>query len=565
MFYQTVLQYVGNGGAIDVQGKRLSFIGYLQVQAGDSVWTDGKIIFGNVPPKGSSNILDDSLKVPILGDELCGYITKTGKYKKYPIAEEDTEWTVNDKKNFEYGNSENLLDAEISKFTDENEKNILYSANSTKKHSIVNFYKNNDLVETIDLSENFNIAEQYGTNKANEIVNTDSNRFQQIVSDSTWSYYGYSQPANINKSQILGLRIDDEGNCHAIVACWYSSSFEVLRYYSAKNYDFYHKYESNHYRVGDPSTESFLANLPHVPDLIDDIINRITDIYEETYIFDYTSNPKEGYSRTRSSKARPIFSCYSYVLAYFKNWNLEKIIDYDYFQTFFKVTDRFEDGLIESATPTAWQVGTSRYVFGASLGWHTTEVYEDTEDITYYDLEEHEEEFYNSGFVKSSLFNIFTFPLQDGYTAKMTVWQIKAIYDKEGKKICGELPILDTSAYMASYFAYENEGNVDVDWQLARRTYINEQIFTGKWRSEENKQCGFYYYLNRLQDYLMPNVSITKLSKTKYLIGVHGGNLYLSENGEIKKIINETDWDNLKNFRLRELKSIKKAKAKSSQ
>lgn len=113
MFYATKIKTVGNGGAIDVQGKFLTFIGYLPVKAGDTVYTDGKVIFGNAPPKGAPAIFDVQSGIPVLASDLRGYVTPQGKFKTYRIA--GSKWTTNDKKNYKHDtDSADIIDAEIA-------------------------------------------------------------------------------------------------------------------------------------------------------------------------------------------------------------------------------------------------------------------------------------------------------------------------------------------------------------------------------------------------------------------------------------------------------------------
>lgn len=119
MFYATQIKSVGNGFAVDVQGKCLQFIGYLPVKSGDTVYTDGNVIFGNAPPKGAPVVFDEPSGIPVLadydsqGDKLRGYFKLNGKYKNYRIAGDD--WIINDKKIFSHDNGEhNIIDAEIA-------------------------------------------------------------------------------------------------------------------------------------------------------------------------------------------------------------------------------------------------------------------------------------------------------------------------------------------------------------------------------------------------------------------------------------------------------------------
>lgn len=569
MFYQTTLQSVKNGVAVDIQGKQLRFIGYLQVQAGDTVWTDGNVIFGNVPPKSTPNIAEPLKGVPVLGDDLRGYIKKSGNYRQKNIIEDN--WIVNNSRHYKHGGDENLLDVElITKITTGSYDNtpILYKADTAYEDSVVRFYRDDTLEEEIDLDNGFNIAEQKASYIANEIVGGNTERFKRVIPYEVYSddYSAGRVPrADINKTKIMGLKIDSEGSSHAIVASWRSFSYEVYAYNKTHSYKFYVNSETNNYKVGDTSAESFLSNLPSVPDLIDDLVTRITDIEERIYTYDYKDlGVNEFYARNTGSKdLRYLFTCFSYELTYFKNWQFEKTIDRNSFQTFFDISDHIEEEV--STSPDGFykgKVGTQRKVIAASTAWHTIIVLEDTDDTQDYYQAKNNIKSLNSGSSDETLFNVFAFPLQDGYTAEMTIWQIKAIFDENGNQICGELPIQESSAFLEDYVAFESEKGVDVDWNKKRRIYADNSTETVAVASDySNYQCGIFYYDDdgEKQDYLMPNVSVTKLSEKKYLVGFHKGNLYLIDDGDIKRIT-ENENDKLKNFRLREMKNLNKAK-----
>ncbi len=121
MFYATQIKSVTNDGVVDIQGKSLKFIGYLRVKAGDTVFTDGKFIFGNVPPKGTPAIFDEPSGIPVLGDDLQGYFNRNGKYRKYKVAQDD--WITNSDKKFAHNkeevDGEKVIDAIITDDGDE--------------------------------------------------------------------------------------------------------------------------------------------------------------------------------------------------------------------------------------------------------------------------------------------------------------------------------------------------------------------------------------------------------------------------------------------------------------
>lgn len=142
MFYATQIKSIDTGGVIDTQGKRLTFIGYLPVKVGDTVYTDGSVIFGNAPPKGSPTVPDQPSGIPISGDDLSCYFTRFGKYKKlYSIAKDD--WIVNSKLKFTHGKNAlyevEIIDADI---TDDGGETIVTKG----------FYQETNTVETTNVA-----------------------------------------------------------------------------------------------------------------------------------------------------------------------------------------------------------------------------------------------------------------------------------------------------------------------------------------------------------------------------------------------------------------------------
>ena len=126
MFYSTQIKSVGYGGAYDVSGKWLTFIGYLPVKVGDTVFTDGNIIFGNATPKGSAlNFFFENKSIPVLGVDRRGYFTLLGGFMSYPIAGVD--WIVNSQKYYAHDLSEDIIDAEIS-FDSDGEADGVFTA-----------------------------------------------------------------------------------------------------------------------------------------------------------------------------------------------------------------------------------------------------------------------------------------------------------------------------------------------------------------------------------------------------------------------------------------------------
>lgn len=112
-FYKTKIAKLGAGYAVDTFGKRLTFVGNYPCQAGDTVWTDGKFIFGNISPKPQPVIFDEQGGIPVLAVGLRGYFNSGGTFKSFPVAEDISDgnlvsywWLINNNKKIFYNNIE---------------------------------------------------------------------------------------------------------------------------------------------------------------------------------------------------------------------------------------------------------------------------------------------------------------------------------------------------------------------------------------------------------------------------------------------------------------------------
>lgn len=169
MFYATQIKSIDTNGVIDIQGKRLTFIGSLPVKVGDTVYTDGSVIFGNAPPKGSPVIFEQQIGIPILGEEsfigdsggkeLRGYFrARNGDYKKYSIAQDD--WIVNSKKKFLHG--ENTISKSI---VADSEATIIdaYIADNGDEFITTNgFYQSSKTLDLVHVAIEFKDSRTWG-------------------------------------------------------------------------------------------------------------------------------------------------------------------------------------------------------------------------------------------------------------------------------------------------------------------------------------------------------------------------------------------------------------------
>ena len=115
MYYQTQVKNSKAGSITDVNGKTLYLIGNFDCQEGDSVWTDGQFVFGQTPARSTPFVFTDNQGIPVSFDSAGGYIKLNGRFKAKDISSAD--WIVNTDRIFENGNdAENAetIDTEIN-------------------------------------------------------------------------------------------------------------------------------------------------------------------------------------------------------------------------------------------------------------------------------------------------------------------------------------------------------------------------------------------------------------------------------------------------------------------
>lgn len=202
MYYQTKIQSVSGGRVVDVQGRVLRTIGNFPCQAGQSVWTDGRVIFGHVF-EDTGLIQFNQRGIPVVAGVATGYFDRSGKFRRKKIAEDN--WVVNDQANYKHCDT-NAVDAEISgdnvfKIEVGDDNGVFYSVNGQIISKGEVQIKANDSVEIIDL-ENYNKA----MDKVEEI-------YSEIEAD--------TPEASLNglnaKYQLVGGKINAEGEPELII------------------------------------------------------------------------------------------------------------------------------------------------------------------------------------------------------------------------------------------------------------------------------------------------------------------------------------------------------------
>lgn len=157
-YYKTQIDSVRAGYAVDVSGKRLKFIGNYPCQAGDFVWTDGNVIFGNITNDSQPILFGDKSGIPILADNLRGYYNSVGKFKNFKIAEQGlSDEDLSNKWWFINSNNKIFYDVFFSEYEQPPYEDIEISADNNV-FAISRFLGDSDYFEVRDIYGDLNYS-----------------------------------------------------------------------------------------------------------------------------------------------------------------------------------------------------------------------------------------------------------------------------------------------------------------------------------------------------------------------------------------------------------------------
>lgn len=638
MFYETTIQRIcDGGGAIDSSGRKLSFMGNLPVSEGDSVWTDGNVIFGHVKTENTPLIPISQIKIPVLGAEgLRGYIRQYGNYKEYDIVQDG--WIANTDKLFEHGeteyNGKKVIDAEIS---DEGDlyiategfyscnqakiyKNHLYrrlfartsghpeqaggaplalthavnyeaisyegeevtlgsgitdtdiaisyegekitvAAENEKNDSVV-FYKNAQMFDTLNLKPYAELATLKAMELKEEIMSR-SNKEENAI-----NYTKQPDPpvdfVASSYARISSVKIDKSGDWEAIITA--SAYGYCFPYLSLDGSIFADSFPNGEDKIFSSDLEECMYNFEYVVYRM----NEFSELAIEKYPA-FTGTKKVDGEYTAEYKQYILDKVQYYIpLARFRY--------HMWFPQMFNVflVYKLRNGLIENIIQSSYGGG---YPIELSNSEWNEKSYISSRLAYAFVLNEEEKKSY-------------TFPLDALYYYRAEGLKLKEIYAMEdNKKIATINQNINSNLHEDHYeaivgFPLETYITIDNTAQSLADKYSNgnidhiwgRQIFKVRLRykyiTPENEEEVYdlypkkekYSYLSawlqkgdeedvQLHHALNFNHNFSKLKGESYLIGLHNGKL-LKVTGDNVEVLG----DKLKNFRLRELKNIAKAK-----
>ena len=126
---QVTVQSVGVNGIVDDNGRSLRVIGNMPIKPGDTVWTDGRIVYGHRPVRPSVKPLsDEKIMYPYSGESGCGAIFASGQeadsvHNIEPMHSSGSNWMYVDEKGTIYtymmgadNPAEQFIDSDDSSF-----------------------------------------------------------------------------------------------------------------------------------------------------------------------------------------------------------------------------------------------------------------------------------------------------------------------------------------------------------------------------------------------------------------------------------------------------------------
>ncbi len=218
--YQTTIREAGGGCVVGADGKLLVCIGSYPIQSGDTVWTDGHVIYGHAPIKANGLIISASragvpyaVRASVDGrasEPELGYFTDRGRKKKYRFTNSNyvgSAFFVNGKDNFFMlpmagdMTRSRMLDAEI--LTDENdvENGCIYAYKKTD-NPLTTYGKSDAKYYTVYIEDSFGNTQSVSLKKS-IIVKTVEDDLVNVCGGTEATIYNYQR-------QFLYFRFTDK-------------------------------------------------------------------------------------------------------------------------------------------------------------------------------------------------------------------------------------------------------------------------------------------------------------------------------------------------------------------
>lgn len=238
---QVVVRSVGVGCVVDDNGRSLRVIGNMPIKDGDTIWTDGRIVYGHRPTRPNVKPMIEAKGTPVLSSKLNGYIEEDGRYKS-------KDWGVENRTDNYFINNERIifenagtnytdmivLDAEVSEVSNE-----YFFASRSKKRNQICIY---DLqIEHGTITGLSSVSNSFYVYIVKAIKDLNSGHFStRVIQRLDWRYLldtvfinefasRYIR-CNLSKvsTQVLDFRFVDKKGNWEIIACCCAEGYGVV-------------------------------------------------------------------------------------------------------------------------------------------------------------------------------------------------------------------------------------------------------------------------------------------------------------------------------------------------
>ena len=538
--YQTVLRSVNGYTAIGANGEKLQFVGNWYGKAGDTVWTDGNIIFGHSPLRASSMMISPANSgIPVLCDNLRGYFSPAGTWSDYDIAQKD--WIVNNENYFFSGSDSNVKDAAIS------DKGDLYLATGGE-YAEYQQISRNDYCKVRILSSSAPMQKYYKHDTGGwfDVINYFSKR-QVVIEDGGVYSFGIDSndrtaPVEIYKNNELISTLDLSSFVKDLHSKFRDFPEKLEEANRGLHYNIYCQDEG---LITSLTVRVYGLSLDKEGKLNYHIFGNVYGYFELNVVFGSLSYQKEFVDKTIGwSGADVLWFPYGFSCLY--TVNQEKINSHSYGNL--QTTGNFPQDAVAA-------------ISYKSDGHHVGESVKKVE--------------VNIDFSTQSESSNIVLPLDNGYCS-IDKYGLVAFYDTDSKLIASNVIVDEDYCYVEvdHYDAGKDGWDIFEGFVVAgRQLIVNYKIYTPDGKITEKKAdlstldtdvdadgipLMDGYYTRDANGALVPfcfKPLLKKLSDNVYLFGTHGGKLYIKTKSGIQEI-----GDGLKNFRLEVLNDISKAK-----
>ena len=527
VMYRTTVRSVNSTGIVGDDGKNLVCIGNYPVNPGDTVWTDGNVVYGHVPPKGGGMIMQNKSGYPIMWyctdwknwkmrglQRHGGYIKETGDWRTVgegvSAANDYFVYLLNDEKDCYPIANPAPLDAYIDK---------------TGRRFEGHFFWKSYIYR--DVYDNPNWTWYFRSNPGQSVDFT-----QPILPISSRYYF----PLRIQTYEVVdGARVlKDDYDLLPLLEDGFFGKIKQVYAESDNAYDLPVELTHSNYQYGNMLYSYAVINV-HNFTFTQNGWEAIVAVSAFAGITPaYVTKKYVKVDKKYKNELRRYAQVYSHSAIYQIKNGIATALKYD-------LKDIFGECFPRTYLSEWCESGSGNVFTRASMN-----VTDEIIDPGYTNIDQ------------SFYADTWTCELNDGYTCTISPCQVLSVKDPEGNRICGEIPIeFYNTAYFTEYIIW-------ADGDAAKQGFRQSPLNGGEPTLSTKLEDGGYHYKDSGRyaentEFVFPlgNLIVKKIDENVYILGFKNGSCYICKKGVLTKI---DDIIHLGNFRFERLRNVNKLK-----